>query len=95
MTSVITIMLLLTAFVGCKQTQADRYERYLEDVTDSSSMIEYITPETDSLEVPEDDGDDPFADDEGIYTIPDIPQEREVDMNANNYELEKMMRGAE
>ena len=88
-------MLLLTAFVGCKQSQADRYERYLEDVSDSTSRIEYITPDEDSLAVQEDDGEDPFADDDGLYTIPDIPQQRDVDMNANNYEVEKMMRGAE
>ena len=65
--------LLLTASVGCKQTAEDRYNRYLEEVADSSSS---------------DDG-------KGIYTIPEIPQERKVDMNANTYELEKMMQGKE
>ena len=37
-----------------------------------------------------------FVDDgKGIYTIPEIPQERKVDMNANTYELEKVMQGKE
>ena len=34
-------------------------------------------------------------DGKGIYTIPEIPQERKVDMNANTYELEKVMQGKE
>lgn len=88
--------LLLTASVGCKQTAEDRYNRYLEEVADTASMIEFITPEKDPVAPPTDDGEDPFADDgKGIYTIPEIPKERKVDMNANTYELEKMMQGKE
>lgn len=87
--------LLLTISVGCKQTQEDRYQRYLEEVADSTSTIEFITPEADPEAPPTDNGDDPFASDEGIYTIPEIPKEREVDMNANTYELEKIMSGKE
>ena len=91
-----TLALTLTLFAGCKQTAEDRYQRYLEEVADSSSMIEYITPEKDPVAPPTDDGPDPFANDnEGVYTIPEIPQERKVDMNANTYELEKMMQGKE
>ena len=87
---------LLTASLGCKQTAEDRYNRYLEEVADSSSQIEFITPEEDPVAPPTDDGEDPFVDDgKGIYTIPDIPQERKVDMNANTYELDKMMQGKE
>ncbi len=88
--------LLLTASVGCKQTAEDRYNRYLEEVADSSSLIEFITPEEDPVAPPTDDGEDPFADDgKGIYTIPEIPKERKVDMNSNSYELDKYMRGKE
>ena len=88
--------LLLTLSIGCKQTQEDRYQRYLEEVADSSSMIEYITPEKDPVAPPTDDGPDPFANDnEGVYTIPESPQERKVDMNSNTYELDKYMRGKE
>lgn len=85
--------LLLTASVGCKQTAEDRYNRYLEEVADTSSTMEFITPKEDPVPPPLDEGDDPFANDEGIYTIPEIPQEREVNMNANTYEIEKEMRG--
>jgi len=91
-----TMALTLAVMFGCKQTAEDRYERYLEEVADSSSLIEFITPEKDPVAPPTDDGEDPFADDgKGIYTIPEIPQERKVDMNANTYELEKVMQGKE
>ena len=88
-------VVLLTASVGCKQTQEDRYQRYLEEVADSTSTIEFITPEADPEAPPTDEGEDPFANDEEIYTIPEIPKERQVDMNANTYELEKVMMGKE
>ena len=94
--TIMTLVLTLTLFAGCKQTAEDRYQRYLEEVADSSSMIEYITPEKDPVAPPTDDGPDPFANDnEGVYTIPEIPQERKVDMNSNTYELDKYMRGKE
>ena len=94
--TIMTLALTLTIFAGCKQTAEDRYARYLEEVADSSSMIEFITPEADPVASPTDDGEDPFADDgKGIYTIPEIPQQREVNMNANNYELERVMQGKE
>jgi len=93
LTTFAMVSMLLLIFLGCKQTQEDRYQRYLEEVADTSSMIEYITPEADSIAPPVDEGEDPFANDEGIYTIPEIPQEREVNMNTNTYEIEKEMRG--
>jgi Tfp pilus assembly protein PilP len=94
--AIMTLALTLTLFAGCKQTAEDRYQRYLEEVADSSSMIEYITPEKDPVAPPTDDGSDPFANDnEGVYTIPEIPQQRQVDMNSNTYELDKYMRGKE
>ena len=33
------------------------------------------------------------ADDDGLVAIPDIPDDRGVDMAANDYELKKMMMG--
>ena len=93
---IMTLALTLTLFAGCKQTAEERYQRYLEEVADSSSMIEFITPEEDPVAPPTDDGEASYTDDDkGIYTIPDIPQERRVNMNANTYELEKMMQGKE
>ncbi|MBR4480490.1 MAG: hypothetical protein IKO86_01155 [Prevotella sp.] len=56
--------------------------------------MEFITPVKDSVEYVEDE-DDPFADDDYLMTVPEIPQEREVNMNGNNYEVEKMMMGKE
>ena len=91
-----TMALTLAVLAGCKQTAEDRYQRYLDEVADSTTAIEFITPEKDPVAPPTDEGPDPFADDgKGIYTIPEIPQERDVNMNANTYELEKMMQGRE
>ena len=54
-----TMVLTLAVMFGCKQTAEDRYERYLEEVADSSSLIEFITPEKDPVAPPTDDGEDP------------------------------------
>ena len=89
-----TFACMLLAFFSCKQTAESRYQRYLEEVADSSGM-EFLTPEKDPVEYVEDDGYDPFADDGGLVTVPDIPKERSVNMNSNNYEVEKMMMGKE
>ncbi|MBR2205510.1 MAG: hypothetical protein IJ898_04000 [Prevotella sp.] len=95
-TFMFVMALLVTASVGCKQTAEDRYNRYLEEIADTSSLIEFITPEEDPVPPPTDDGEDPFADDgKGIYTIPEIPKQRKVNMNTDTYELDKYMRGKE
>ena len=95
-TFMFVMALLVTASVGCKQTAEDRYNRYLEEIADTSSLIEFITPEEDPVSPPTDDGEDPFADDgKGIYTIPEIPKQRKVNMNTDTYELDKYMRGKE
>jgi Tfp pilus assembly protein PilP len=94
--TIMTMALTLAVLAGCKQTAEDRYQRYLDEVADSTTAIEFITPEKDPVAPRTNEGADPFADDgKGIYTIPEIPQEREVNMNANTYELEKMMQGRE
>lgn len=89
----LTLACLLLAFIGCNTTADDRYQRYLESLADSSE-IEFITPVKDSVEYV-DDADDPFDDDDYLMTVPEIPQERKVNMHSNNYEVEKMMMGKE
>lgn len=94
--TILTTTLTLILLTGCKQTAEDRYQRYLEEVNDTTEAgIEFITPGKDSVELEMDDGPDPFANDGGLVTIPEIPQQREVNMNANNYELERVMMGKE
>ena len=90
----LTLACALLASISCKQTAEERYQRYLEEVADSSG-IEFITPEEDPVKYVEDGGIDPFADDGGVVTIPDIPQEQHVSKYGSNYEVEKMMMGKE
>ena len=90
------VLLLLTAMAACRPSQSQRYERYLEDVADST--FEYITPKADSLNadgepVAAEEADADWANDDGLVAVPDIPQERGVNKHANNYEVEKIMKG--
>lgn len=87
-------LLLLSLTIGCRRSQADRYQRYVEDVSDST--FEYITPKEDSVNadgesVNNEDAD--WADDDGLVAIPDIPKERSVNMNANDYDAMKEFSG--
>ena len=84
----------LFAFLGCRLSPEERYQRYLEEMNDTSG-VEFLTPKQDSVEYVEDDGFDPFADDGSLTTIPDIPKERKVNMQSSNYDVEKMMMGKE
>ena len=82
--------LLLLSFIGCNRNRAARqYERFLED----SGKIEFITPPEDSVKIEEDVDDLGSADGEDLLVIPDIPQDRDVNMGASDYELKKMMSG--
>lgn len=92
--TVLTMSLALIAISGCKQTADERYQRYLEEVNDTSRM-EFITPEEDKVPLPDDNDIEPFSKDEGIYTIPAIPQERSVNMGVDAYEVERVMMGKE
>ena len=89
LTYVFLTMLLLSLF-GCHRNRADRqYERFLED----TAKIEFIAPPEDSVML-EDAVDESWMEDEGeLITIPDIPQERPINMGASSYELEKAMSG--
>lgn len=85
------LALLMVSVIGCRRNRAERlYERFQED----SGRIEFITPPEDTV-VLEDADMDPaeWDEEEGLMSIPDIPQERRVNMGANDYELEKMMKG--
>ena len=90
----LTFVFVLFAYVGCQQSAESRYQRYLEEVADTSG-IEFITPEEDPVEYVEDNLGDPFADDGGVITVPDIPQQHEVSRYGSNYEVEKVMMGKE
>ena len=77
----VVLALLLMSFFGCNRNKAARqYERFLED----SARIEFVTPPEDSVKLEEDDA---------LLEIPDIPQERPVNMRANDYELDKEISG--
>ena len=89
--------LLLMVLASCRQSQADRYQRYLEEKNDTT--FEYIEQPADSVaEVVEADasaeeaGAD-WADDDGLVAVPDIPKERAINMNADDYETKKVMTG--
>ena len=82
--------MLVMATYSCRPNQAERYQRYLEEVNDSDSNFEYITPHADSVKINEDEetivekGD--WADDDGLVAVPDIPKERKVNMTGGNYD---------
>lgn len=77
-------------FLGCGGNTNQRlYERYQYD----SARIEFIYPKEDSVPVPEEEDDSWAESDEGLMVIPDIPQERTINMRANDYDLEKEMSG--
>ena len=93
----LTLMALACAlftFIGCRLSPDERYQRYLEEMNDSSD-VEFLTPKQDSVEYVEDDGFDPFADDGGLTAIPDIPKERKVNLHGSSRDVEKMMMGKE
>ena len=89
----ITLALMLITAVGCKRKdRAERlYERYLND----SNRVEFVTPATDTVMVEEAvEEDEPAASEtEGIFSIPDTPEERGVNMNSSDAELQDIMEG--
>jgi hypothetical protein len=79
---------LLTS-VGCRRNKTIQYVRVVED--SAAAAANDIPKASDPFE--DSEGDDTWANDEGVMEIPEIPQERSVNMNANDYELEKMLKG--
>ena len=83
--------MLITA-VGCKRKdRAERlYERYLND----SNRVEFVIPSADTIAVEEEVEEEPEVDEsEGLFTIPDTPEERGVNMNSSDAELQDIMEG--
>ena len=91
----ITLALMLITAVGCKRKdRAERlYERYLND----SNRVEFVTPATDTVAVEEEAvEEEPAASEtEGIFTIPDTPEQRDVNMKSNSEEIEEIMSGTD
>ena len=77
-------------FLGCGGNTNQRlYERYQYD----SARIEFIYPKEDSVPLPEEEEDSWADSDEGLMVIPDIPQERRINMSASDAALQKEMSG--
>jgi hypothetical protein len=87
----ISLALVLLGTVSCKRNKAERqYERYLND----SDRVEFVTPPADTVEIEEElEADQEPVDDEGLFSIPDIPEERRINMNTNSEEIEELMGG--
>ena len=86
--------LLLMVLASCRQSQADRYQRYLEEKNDTT--FEFIEQPADSVVEAEAEASAEgagWADDDGLVAVPDIPKERSVNMNADDYETKKVMSG--
>lgn len=90
----ISLALVLISTTGCRRNKAERqYERYLSD----SNRVEFVTPATDTVAVEEEAvEEEPAASEtEGIFTIPDTPEQRDVNMKSNSEEIEEIMSGTD
>ena len=87
----ISLALVLLGTVSCKRNKAERqYERYLND----SNRVEFVIPSADTIAVEEEVEEEPEVDEsEGLFTIPDTPEERGVNMNSSDAELQDIMEG--
>ena len=88
----IALALMLITTIGCKRKdRAERlYERYLND----SNRVEFVIPSADTIAVEEEVEEEPEVDEsEGLFTIPDTPEERGVNMNSSDAELQDIMEG--
>ena len=86
--------LLLMVLASCRQSQADRSQRYLEEKNDTT--FEFIEQPADSVVEAEAEASAEgagWADDDGLVAVPDIPKERAINMNADDYETKKVMTG--
>lgn len=92
------IAVVALTMTSCGRNKAQQqYEQFLEN----KNEMEFITPKEDSVKLDEkgnvsngkSDDLDLGGSDDGLMVIPDIPQERQVNMGASDYELEKMMSG--
>lgn len=81
------------AVSSCRMSQEKRYERYLEQKNDTT--FEYIEQARDSVVDEEAEAVGAITNDDGLVAVPDIPKERDVNMNADDYEMKKVMSGRE
>lgn len=90
----ISLALVLISTTGCRRNKAERqYERYLSD----SNRVEFVTPATDTVAVEEEavEEEPAVSETEGIFTIPDTPEQRDVNMKSNSEEIEEIMSGTD
>ena len=78
------LILLLPCATGCHRQRTVQYVRI---PVDTAAVNDIPTVDGDSLVY--------GADDDGLVALPDLPEERDVDLYANDYELKKMMMGKE
>jgi len=87
---------LLLILTSCRRNKAEAdYERFIEKT--DTAVMDFIIPEEDPVKLDANgkvEQDNVLGgDDDGLMVIPDIPQERKVNMRTNDYEVEKMLRG--
>ena len=88
----IALAIVLVTTAGCKRkNRSERlYERYLND----SNRVEFVTPTTDTVDINQEVEEEPEAEEtEGLFSIPDIPEERGVNMSSSDEELVDIMEG--
>ena len=86
-------LLLLLVLGGCRRSESERYQKYLETTSDSTSF-EFVTPPEDKVKLAEEAAKqiDPH-DNDSVYGVPSIPQDHGINMTASDDEAEKIMRG--
>lgn len=85
---VMAVMLLTV--VGCRRHKTIQYVRVAPDsVAEAANDIPKAGDPLESI----DNSSDWSGDDDGLIAIPDIPQERPVNMRANDSELRNVMKG--
>lgn len=85
------LALLPMAFYSCRLSQEQRYQRYLEEKDDST--FEYIEQPHEAITDEDAEAVGAITNDDGLIAVPDIPKERPVHMDANDYEVKKAMSG--
>ena len=88
----IALAIVLVTTVSCKRkNRSERlYERYLND----SNRVEFVTPSADTVAVEEEVEAEPEVDEsEGLFAIPETPEERGVNMKSSDEELVGIMEG--
>ena len=80
----VAVFLMLTV-VGCRRNKTIQYVRVVQDSTEAAADD---IPGVEDIE-------GYIGDDEGVFEMPDPPQERPVNMRSNSKEMEKVMKGEE